>query len=182
MGRRPRGGEAFVPQRGGGESLRSCWTHVACDQDAISAWGLPRIGRIACPIHSSSWALQSRGISPGQLAWKTRVGPSTRYKSVSWRVQKKVSKAWFPPVRIRRCVNPVLIPSAFLSALPCQPVGPARLSPGVLWRSLLCTNSYSKLWCVVEKFFAIRKMRRVLERKDVGLGAPARTRPSEQRS
>ena len=116
----------------------------------------------------------------GQLAWKTRVGPSTRYKSVSWRVQKKVSKAWFPPVRIRRCVNPVLIPSAFLSALPCQPVGPARLSPGVLWRSLLCTNSYSKLWCVVEKFFAIRKMMRVLERKDVGLGAPARTRPSER--
>ena len=30
----------------------------------------------------------------------------------------------------------------------------------------MCTNSYSKLWCVVEKFFAIRKMRRVLERKD----------------
>ena len=40
----------------------------------------------------------------------------------------------------------------------------------------------SLLWFVVEKFFAIRKMRRVLERKDVGLGAPARTRPSEQRS
>lgn len=43
----------------------------------------------------------------------------------------------------------------------------------------MCTNSYSVLWFVVEKFFAIRKMRRVLERKDVGLGAPARTRPSE---
>ena len=38
----------------------------------------------------------------------------------------------------------------------------------------------SLLWFVVEKFFAIREMRRVLERKDVGLGAPARTRPSER--
>ena len=41
---------------------------------------------------------------------------------------------------------------------------------------------YEFILFLVEKFFAIRKMMRVLERKDVGLGAPARTRPSEQRS
>ena len=53
----------------------------------------------------------------------------SKYKiQVSILESSKVSKARFPPVRIRRCVNPVLIPSAFLSALPCQPVGPARLS------------------------------------------------------
>ena len=39
---------------------------------------------------------------------------------------------------------------------------------------------YEFILFLVEKFFAIRKMMRVLERKDVGLGAPARTRPSER--